>query len=368
MTNPVVANIVNEAKRRRGKVNSKDLERITKSAFETARVEANFSNPSGGDGTSVGWRQETARSYPNVNRMDIKASVKRYFDEAIAAGPRKYGSAGQLSQAVQRSAYPGRYDQHAGEAQKLYNQYFKGSNKGSSGGKKTKRTDSGKTLVTTNANRVGGKDPKLVPATTKIDYSGAFVDALLTKPYQRAKGSLLSEAMNRIDSGAYTTSTPGKVIPGDPGHIETSSVERKVKGGIDSRALKKATSGASSVIQNAQTALRRGAFVYNSPTGGTAANGLREFAKTGKARVPATGGKTKLNPKMLAFLAAASKAGNLKINAIVNGKHTQGSNHYKGNAVDLDNSSGLGTARIVAIAKRYGGRKNYETSHIHLDF
>jgi murein DD-endopeptidase MepM/ murein hydrolase activator NlpD len=89
-------------------------------ALETARVESNFSNPAGGNGTSVGWRQETASSYPNANRRNVRAAARRFFSETAAAGGGKGKTAGQLAQTVQRSAFPGRYDQHRGEALSLY--------------------------------------------------------------------------------------------------------------------------------------------------------------------------------------------------------------------------------------------------------
>jgi hypothetical protein len=89
-----------------------------KSALETALVEANLSNPSGGDGTSKGWRQETASSYPNVNRMDVTGSARRYFKE-VKGADRPGLSSGALAQSVQRSAYPDRYDQRGREAGRL---------------------------------------------------------------------------------------------------------------------------------------------------------------------------------------------------------------------------------------------------------
>lgn len=86
------------------------------SAVETGLVESRLTNPAGGDGTSVGWRQETASSYPNVNRMNVKQSAARFYNELKSAPP---GTPGQRAQDVQRSAYPGRYDQVQGQAQQL---------------------------------------------------------------------------------------------------------------------------------------------------------------------------------------------------------------------------------------------------------
>lgn len=86
-------------------------------AMETARVEANFSNPAGGDGTSVGWRQEIDSYGSAKRRMNVKGAAKRFFSEAAEIGDR--GSAGELAQAVQKSAYPDRYGEHQAEAKSL---------------------------------------------------------------------------------------------------------------------------------------------------------------------------------------------------------------------------------------------------------
>jgi hypothetical protein len=84
-------------------------------AYETGLTESNLLNLGYGDGSSVNWRQETASSYPNVDRMDLRGSVDRFFDEAEAAYSEGI-KPGVLSQAVQRSAFPGRYAEHREQA------------------------------------------------------------------------------------------------------------------------------------------------------------------------------------------------------------------------------------------------------------
>jgi murein DD-endopeptidase MepM/ murein hydrolase activator NlpD len=84
-------------------------------AIETGLVESNLSNPRGGSGSSSGWRQETAESYPSVNRRNVAAAADRFFSEARAKRGSR-GRAGDLAQAVQRSAFPARYEQRRGEA------------------------------------------------------------------------------------------------------------------------------------------------------------------------------------------------------------------------------------------------------------
>jgi hypothetical protein len=83
--------------------------------------------------------------------------------------------------------------------------------------------------------------------------------------------------------------------------------------------------------------------------------------------VPATG--QTVTPKLEAMQALVEMANNgpIMINALTGGQHSTNSNHYSGLAIDLD--IGVGDpAQIEAIANKYGGTRNSETDHIHLDF
>jgi hypothetical protein len=86
-----------------------------------------------------------------------------------------------------------------------------------------------------------------------------------------------------------------------------------------------------------------------------------------KAKVPATGGKVKPSLKMMRALVDMARHGRIQINALTGGSHSPNSNHYRGLAVDLDVNVG-NPRRIERIANRHGGTRNFETSHIHLDF
>ena len=94
---------------------------------------------------------------------------------------------------------------------------------------------------------------------------------------------------------------------------------------------------------------------------------LERLAKGEKAYVPATGGHVTPKLKMMEALVAMAKHGHVMINALTGGHHAPNSNHYHGTAVDLDLSTG-NAAALQRIAARYGGHRNFETSHIHLDF
>lgn len=112
-------------------------------AFETGLVESSMRNLKYGDADSRGWRQERASIYKDPNNLNH--SIDRFFNETKAAGRGHGKSAGQLAQAVQRSAFPGRYDQVGKQANDLRKwakkQYQRGGGKsGGGGGSHTKTT------------------------------------------------------------------------------------------------------------------------------------------------------------------------------------------------------------------------------------
>ena len=120
------------------------------SAIETGLVESGLRNLHHGDRDSQGWRQERAQFYKNPTNLN--ASVNRYFEETKKAGRGKGQSAGQLSQAVQRSAFPGRYDEQKGQAQDIL-KYLRRTHGGAGGGgggkKRGGKVTSKRTRVTT---------------------------------------------------------------------------------------------------------------------------------------------------------------------------------------------------------------------------
>lgn len=93
--------------------------RVQKSLYEAERVESSFRNLSYGDRDSQGVLQQrpsTGWGPPGNAAQDIR----QYLAKAQALVQRGFrGTAGQLAQAVQGSAFPGRYDQHASEAAAL---------------------------------------------------------------------------------------------------------------------------------------------------------------------------------------------------------------------------------------------------------
>lgn len=121
--NPIIKEIL-----RQGRGRDK---RHVKAALETGRVESNFSNPSGGDSDSGGWRQERRRYYKNPT--NIKASVRRFYREA--AKHDKGQPSWELAADVQRPAkqYRGRYKGASREAESLVGGVSTGSSRVGSG-------------------------------------------------------------------------------------------------------------------------------------------------------------------------------------------------------------------------------------------
>jgi murein DD-endopeptidase MepM/ murein hydrolase activator NlpD len=99
--------------------------KVMKALFEAGLVESNLQNLNHGDRDSLGpLQQRPSQGWRNA-RDPYKGALD-FLKQAIPLAG-KYGSAGQLAQAVQRSAFPGRYDERSGEATK----YLKGAGGGS---------------------------------------------------------------------------------------------------------------------------------------------------------------------------------------------------------------------------------------------
>ncbi|MCB9822850.1 peptidoglycan DD-metalloendopeptidase family protein [Candidatus Nomurabacteria bacterium] len=77
-----------------------------------------------------------------------------------------------------------------------------------------------------------------------------------------------------------------------------------------------------------------------------------------------------INPNILSFILEAAKTGPIMVNALTDKDHSSNSNHYKGKAVDLQNSGPNTQAVSVydAAAQKFGGVRNSETTHWHYDF
>lgn len=91
-----------------------------KAAVETGLVESNLTNLPRGDRDSQGvFQQRPSQGWGTPSQVtNVEHAARSFFQRAIPAHG-AYGSAGQLAQSVQRSAFPGRYDEQGGKASRL---------------------------------------------------------------------------------------------------------------------------------------------------------------------------------------------------------------------------------------------------------
>lgn len=113
---PSQQEIIDTAKRRL-KAKAQPLHgRVAKSLIESLGVESNYANLPGGDRDSTGALQQRNNGAWGSPNEPVATDIDQYLAAAIRANQGFKGSAGQLAQSVQRSAYPGRYDQRGAEA------------------------------------------------------------------------------------------------------------------------------------------------------------------------------------------------------------------------------------------------------------
>jgi hypothetical protein len=92
--------------------------RETKALVEALGVESNYTDLSGGDRDSAGALQQRPSQGWGPASESLETDVQQFLTAARKANT-VGGSAGQLAQAVQRSAFPERYQARGGEAEQL---------------------------------------------------------------------------------------------------------------------------------------------------------------------------------------------------------------------------------------------------------
>lgn len=94
--------------------------KATKALVEAGLVESNLQNLNHGDRDSLGvLQQRPSQGWGSPGQVQDPAYAARKFLQAAVPIAGKYGTAGALAQAVQRSAFPGRYQASGGLADKL---------------------------------------------------------------------------------------------------------------------------------------------------------------------------------------------------------------------------------------------------------
>lgn len=188
----VIRSIKAEARRRYGNDPAR-YRRYLLTGLEIGQVETHFQNLSGGDADSAGFRQERHRYYKDPT--NLSHSIGRMFDEMERAD---HGQpTGQLAQAIQRSAFPERYQQALPGVRRLA---------GGGGGSVALATGQPGHVVP-------GRAPRLIPGSPEgVDHKAAML-AAVTDP--RKNMSLLERFKQAVQSGQYTTpAVPAQVVPG----------------------------------------------------------------------------------------------------------------------------------------------------------
>jgi hypothetical protein len=98
--------------------------KVTLALIEAGIVESNLRNLPYGDRDSLGYLQQRPSKGWRCP-MNITCATWDFLRRAIPAEHR-YGTSGQLAQAVQRSAFPLRYDQRQAEAEQVIASYQAG--------------------------------------------------------------------------------------------------------------------------------------------------------------------------------------------------------------------------------------------------
>lgn len=181
-----------------------------KAALETVLVESNAMDVGHGDRDSEGAFQQRPSQGWGPASETLEQDADQFFAAARKAD-RPGMTSGQLSQAVQRSAFPDRYAQRSGEAAALL------------GGDSSPKYG---------VPAVSGKRPTLTPGHEETDTKGAVTAALLDK---RKGMSLLSRMQEALASGKYTTTTLPKVTPGKYG-VSPATNSQAAGGDVAARA------------------------------------------------------------------------------------------------------------------------------------
>lgn len=185
--------------------------RETKALVAAMAVESNYRHLNYGDRDSVGVLQQRPSQGWGPAGESVETDVAQFLRAAQRAN-KGGGSAGQLAQAVQRSAFPGRYDQRGGEAEQLIRRYSRsgvsGGSGGGSGGNRPAREDSYRTVTTPGVDRSGDRQ------AAKLAYLA-----------ERGKPGALIGLKQQLDSLADTAPVSRQVrVEGDPSPERSNGV------------------------------------------------------------------------------------------------------------------------------------------------
>lgn len=142
--------------------------KVKKALISAGLVESNLRNLNYGDRDSLGvLQQRPSQGWGSPRQVrDIEYATRQFVKRAKPLR-KKYGSAGELAQAVQRSAFPERYGQRGAEAEAII-RALSGSRSGASGGRSGGR--GARTEVRTSTRTIPGEDRSEQRKALLLDY------------------------------------------------------------------------------------------------------------------------------------------------------------------------------------------------------
>lgn len=185
--------------------------RVKKALILAGLVESNlqhkkYSSVGSGDRDSVGFLQQRPSQGWGRPGESVEQDTNQFLDHALklnATG--RYGSAGQLAQAVQRSAFPDRYDARSAEADKL----LKGALGSTQEPSATRDASNATTLGS-----IPGTSPETSSAPSVFDVIRRYAiatDTDLTDEERTMQQQLLSAAIRTQAPAALPTPTTPRV-------------------------------------------------------------------------------------------------------------------------------------------------------------
>jgi murein DD-endopeptidase MepM/ murein hydrolase activator NlpD len=240
--------------------------KVAKALFEAGIVESGLRNLNYGDRDSLGALQQRP-SQGWKNATDPYRGALDFLDQAIPLAG-KYGSSGQLAQAVQRSAFPGRYNQVGSQAASLL-----GRLSGGSGSVQPQ-------AVTTSggSSAPSGTSAQPLDAGQGSDFT-SLLQSLLSKP-QPAQGSVTP-----INAPAFAAA-PRMPTGFHPLNAASVPVQQPQSGVSDALSLVAALGGTGPSLLGSPGVSQAGSVPGTGPGAPASAAPARSGASGGSGRYP----------------------------------------------------------------------------------
>lgn len=300
--------------------------RVKKALVEAMGVESNYRDLDYGDRDSKGVLQQRNNGAWGAARESVEKDVGQFVDKAMAANRTFKGSAGQLAQEIQRSGFPGRYDERSGEAEAILRKLGGGSG----GGSPDRSTTTTPTSETT-------------PGQSFQAERGA---AALEWLQQRKRGGG-NEALMQLAS-----------IPRDtPAQTTLSATQSPSNGNRAPHGSATSSKGMSKLLELFWEG--QGAIDYNNKSGRLADNAIGGHSDHVHV---AAGPKTTVALGKLAESMGLHVGENPHFGG-VNPVHVTNSNHYRGQAIDVSAPMTPEGKKLMAhfaatVAHKYGLKIN----------